>query len=32
VSSFSSASLIQQLEYEGFTRGQAEHGASAVGY
>ena len=24
--------LIEQLEYEGFTREQAEYGADAVGY
>jgi hypothetical protein len=29
--SFSRSSLIRQLQFEGFTRKQAEHGAKAVG-
>ena len=32
IMSFSRDGLIEQLEYEGFTRDQAEYGASAVGY
>ncbi|UMZ72540.1 Host cell surface-exposed lipoprotein [Natranaerofaba carboxydovora] len=31
-SSFSREGLIEQLEYEGFTREQAEYGVEAVGY
>jgi hypothetical protein len=30
-SSFSRGSLIDQLEYDGFTEEQAEHGADSVG-
>ena len=31
-SAFSREGLIEQLEYEGFTREQAEYGVEAVGY
>ena len=31
MTSFSRSGLIKQLEYEGFTRAQAEHGVAAVG-
>ena len=31
-SSFSRSGLIDQLQYEGFTKDQAEYGATAVGY
>lgn len=30
--SFSHSGLVKQLEYEGFSPEQAEHGATAVGY
>ena len=31
-SSFSRSGLIEQLEFEGFTKEQAEYGVTAVGY